>query len=91
MEIKGYQYKSDLSLLKHIPLGESKDFYRVFLKWGNSESLSFIASQSEKDSLLSVLPSKESFTLTIYGENDVEQFSMWVNPDKLSFVQTQKG
>lgn len=91
MEIKGYQFKDDLSLLKHMSLSESKDFYKVFLKWGNSESLSFIAYQSEKDSLLSVLPSKEPFTLTIYGENDVEKFSLWVNSNKLSFVQTHKG
>ena len=33
----------------------------------------------------------KSRDITLYGENDVEQFSMWVNPDKLSFVQTQKG
>ena len=91
MKIKGYQYKSDLSILKHTLPSESKDFYRVFLKWGNSESLSFIASQSEKDSLLSILPSKEPFTLNIYGENDEEQFSLWVNTNKLSFVETQKG
>lgn len=91
MKIKGYLYKSDLSIIKHMLSSESKDFYRVFLKWGNSESLSFITSQSEKESLLSILPSKEPFTLAIYGENDEEEFSMWVNSNKLSFVQVQKG
>lgn len=91
MEIKGYQYKSDLSLLKHMSSSESNDFYRVFLKWGSDESLSFIASKSEKDSLLSVLHSKDPFTLNIYGEDDVEKFSMWVNSSKLYLVEVQKG
>lgn len=91
MEIKGYQFIGRLSPTMYLPLSESKDFYRVYLKWSNSESLSFIASKSEKDSLLSILPNGEPFTLTIYGEGDVEKFSMWTNPNKLSFVQVQKG
>jgi hypothetical protein len=91
MEIKGYQFNRDLDPSMYMPLGEHRDFYRVYLKWSNSESLSFIASKSEKDSLLSTLPNGELFILNIYGEDDVEKFSLWVNPNKLSFVQTQKG
>ena len=91
MEIKGYQFTGRLSPTMYLPPSESKDFYRVYLKWSNSESLSFIASKSEKDSLLSILPNGEPFTLNIYGEDDVEKFSMWTNPNKLSFVQVQKG
>lgn len=91
MEIKGYQFHRDLDPSMYMQLGEHRDFYRVYLKWSNSESLSFIASQSEKDSLLSILPNGEPFTLNIYGEGNVEKFSMWTNPNKLSFVQVQKG
>lgn len=91
MEIKGYQFYRDLDPSMYMPLGEHRDFYRVYLKWSNSESLSFIVSHSEKDSLWSILPNGEPFTLNIYGEDGVEKFSMWTNPNKLSFVQVQKG
>ncbi len=91
MEIKGYQFTSDLSPAMYMPLGEHNDFYSIYLKWSNSESLSFIASKAEKDSLLSILPNGEPFTLNIYEEDDVEKFSMWTNPNKLSFVKVQKG
>lgn len=91
MEIKGYQFPRDLDPSMYMPLGEHRDFYRIYLKWSNSESLSFIASKVEKDSLLSILQNEEPFTLNVYEEDDVEKFSLWTNPNKLSFVQVQKG
>lgn len=91
MEIKGYQFTRDLDPSMYMPLGEHRDFYRIYLKWSNSESLSFIASKVEKDSLLSILQNEEPFTLNVYEEDDVEKFSLWTNPNKLSFVQVQKG
>lgn len=90
MEIKCYQNKRDSSFFEQKKISESEDFYKVFFKLNNGNSLLFIFSKSEKDKLVSILSYGEFFSLNICDEDDTEQYSMCMNPNMLSFLEVHK-
>ncbi len=60
---------------------------RVYIKLGNSESLTVFASEKAKGKIVDCFYKGELFSLIAYGNDGRVEYTIHINPNKLSFVK----
>lgn len=60
---------------------------RVYIKLGNSESLTVFASEEAKRKIVNCFYKGELFSLIAYGNDNHLEYTIHINPNKLSFVK----
>ena len=60
---------------------------RVYIKLGNSESLTVFASEKAKESIVNCFYKGELFSLIAYGNDSRVEYTIHINPNKLAFVK----
>ena len=62
---------------------------RVYIKLGNSESITVFASEKAKGKIVDCFYKGELFSLIAYGNDGLVEYTIHINPNKLSFVKVE--
>lgn len=60
---------------------------RVYIKLGNSESLTVFASEKAKEAIVNYFYKGELFSLIAYDNGGYIEYTIHINPNKLAFVK----
>lgn len=66
---------------------DSGGLCRVYIKLGDSESLTVFASEKAKEEIVNCFYKGELFSLIAYGNDGRVEDTIHINPNKLSFVK----
>lgn len=66
---------------------DTEGLCRVYIKLGNSESLTVFASEKAKEEIVNCFYKGELFSLIAYGNDGRVEYTIHINPNKLSFVK----
>jgi hypothetical protein len=62
---------------------------RVYIKLGNSESITVFALEKAKGKIVDCFYKGELFSLIAYGNDGRVEYTIHINPNKLSFVKVE--